>query len=110
MTTNTMSSSKHSVVLLLNQIKLSCFMKVKLLDKAKIDRKIQSEHFWTSGTDSGCPSTFGWCASNKLVRGAVWADGMPGANDSCLSASVAGENITLSTNKCTSKLPYICEV
>ncbi|XP_065341530.1 uncharacterized protein LOC135940537 [Cloeon dipterum] len=67
-----------------------------------------SSKFWTSGTDSGCKGTYGYCGSNRLLREeAIWASGQPDLKDGgCLVVSGDG---TLSDERCNSKFQYICE-
>jgi len=78
--------------------------------KAKPNETITPGQFWTSGTDQECTSAYGWCAVNKLVRGAVWDSGKPDASKNCIATNIDGKNTTLITADCAFKMRYICEV
>jgi Lectin C-type domain len=72
------------------------------------------DEFWTSGSDSGCESFFGWCAVNKLVRNnaAKWAPGEPNnrnQNEHCISVNLDEKSTLLADSDCSRKLKYICE-
>ena len=69
--------------------------------------------FWTSGTDSGCDSAYGWCAVNKLFRQAKWANGQPdnkGGNEHCVAVEITKSSVLLQDLDCAKKLRYVCEV
>ncbi|XP_065350640.1 macrophage mannose receptor 1-like [Cloeon dipterum] len=71
-------------------------------------------HFWTSGTDSGCESTFGFCAVNRLVRKDTnnWQRGQPnnaGGAENHLAVYINGSSALMADFNGDSKLRYICE-
>ncbi|XP_059470982.1 uncharacterized protein LOC132193989 [Neocloeon triangulifer] len=74
---------------------------------------IASGLFWTSGTDMGCEDFFGFCTTNRLVRGeARWAVNQPdNANNSenCLALEINGGIALLRDENCDKKFRVICE-
>ncbi|XP_059487229.1 uncharacterized protein LOC132203444 [Neocloeon triangulifer] len=68
--------------------------------------------FWTSGSDVGCESSFGWCAVNKLVRSTNWAPQQPSdknKSENCISIAINQNSALLSDDACDRKMRYICE-
>jgi len=71
-------------------------------------------YFWTSGTDIGCESAYGFCVVNRLLRNeAIWAPGQPdndGGLENHLAIWVDANVAQLSDFNEQSKMRYICEV
>jgi len=73
----------------------------------------QRSTFWSSGTDTGCDDSYGWCGSSKTFvdTQVSWATGMPrGLPYHCVTATLGATKITLADEACDKKLPFICEV
>ncbi|XP_065342122.1 uncharacterized protein LOC135940920 [Cloeon dipterum] len=70
-------------------------------------------NFWTSGTDSGCESAFGFCSVNRLVRkDANWQPGQPdnaGGAENYLAVYINGSSALMADFNGDTKLRYICE-
>jgi Lectin C-type domain len=80
----------------------------------KIYPDLTMNEFWTSGSDSGCESIYGWCAVNKLFRNNVakWAPGEPNnrnQSEHCVSIKLDQKSAVLMDSDCSRKLKYICE-
>ncbi|XP_059470790.1 uncharacterized protein LOC132193873 [Neocloeon triangulifer] len=88
--------------------------KYQALERA-IKARIASEDFyWTSGSDKGCESKFGFCAVKRLLRdNSSWLSGQPdnaGGNESAVAVYVNETNVYLLDENEDKKLRYICEV
>ncbi|XP_065340587.1 macrophage mannose receptor 1-like [Cloeon dipterum] len=70
-------------------------------------------YYWTSGTDSGCESAFGFCSVNRLVRkDAKWQPGQPdnaGGVEHHLAVYINGSSALMADFNGDTKLRYICE-
>ncbi|XP_059489184.1 uncharacterized protein LOC132204589 isoform X2 [Neocloeon triangulifer] len=72
-----------------------------------------SDYFWTSGSDRGCESKFGYCTAKRILRQeAVWAPGQPdnaGGNENSVAVFIDSAKAQLFDYNEDSKLRYICE-
>jgi len=82
--------------------------------KSRFSPDLAMDEFWTSGSNAGCDSFFGWCAVNKLIKNkwAKWAAGEPNnknQNEHCVSIKLDQKSAVLMDSDCSRKLKYICE-
>ncbi|XP_059490856.1 uncharacterized protein LOC132205656 [Neocloeon triangulifer] len=72
-----------------------------------------SDYFWTSGSDRGCESKFGYCTAKRILRTeAVWAPGQPdnaGGNENSVAVFIDSAKAQLLDYNEDSKLKFICE-
>ncbi|CAB3367231.1 Hypothetical predicted protein [Cloeon dipterum] len=72
-----------------------------------------SDYFWTSGSDKGCESNYGYCTAKRLLRKeAIWASGQPDnadGNESAVAVYITDAKAQLSDFNEESKYRYICE-
>ncbi|XP_065350639.1 uncharacterized protein LOC135946358 [Cloeon dipterum] len=78
------------------------------------ERYANPGNFWTSGTDSGCESTFGFCAVKRLLRKDTnnWQPGQPnnaGGAENHLVVFINGSSALMADFNGDVKLRYICE-
>ncbi|XP_059490117.1 uncharacterized protein LOC132205196 [Neocloeon triangulifer] len=75
----------------------------------------QNLTFWTSGSDEGCESVFGFCSANRLFRSeSMWLPGQPdnaGGNENYVAAHIWREKgqLLLADYDGRTKFRYICE-
>ncbi|XP_065350301.1 uncharacterized protein LOC135946153 [Cloeon dipterum] len=72
-----------------------------------------SDYFWTSGSDKGCESNYGYCTAKRLLRKeAIWASGQPDnadGNESAVAVYITDAKAQLFDFNEESKYRYICE-
>ncbi|CAB3372990.1 Hypothetical predicted protein [Cloeon dipterum] len=78
------------------------------------ERYANPGYYWTSGTDSGCESAFGFCAVKRLVRkeSKNWQPGQPnnaGGVEHHLAVYINGSSALMADFNGDTKLRYICE-
>ncbi|XP_059468652.1 uncharacterized protein LOC132192629 isoform X2 [Neocloeon triangulifer] len=62
----------------MNLLSLEYDYKYQSILAAVKNKMVTPDTFWTSGTNRGCQSTFGYCTAKRLVRKeAIWARGEP---------------------------------
>ncbi|XP_059482346.1 uncharacterized protein LOC132200699 [Neocloeon triangulifer] len=97
----------------MNLLSLQYDYKYKSIIQAIKENVSSSDLFWTSGSDRGCESKFGYCTANKLLRReAIWAPGQPdnaGGNESAVVVFINSSSAQLFDYNEQSKLRYICE-
>ncbi|XP_059468771.1 uncharacterized protein LOC132192705 [Neocloeon triangulifer] len=94
-------------------ISLEYDYKYKSLIAAIKDNSNLSDYYWTSGSDQGCESNFGYCTAKRSLRQeAIWASGQPDnadGNESAVVVFVNQNNAQLYDFNEESKFRYICE-
>ncbi|XP_065350638.1 uncharacterized protein LOC135946356 [Cloeon dipterum] len=69
--------------------------------------------YWTSGTDTGCESNFGYCAVKRLLRDeAVWQPGQPdnaNGQENYVAVYINSSSAMLADFSGETKFRYICE-
>ncbi|XP_065350764.1 uncharacterized protein LOC135946468 [Cloeon dipterum] len=72
-----------------------------------------SDYFWTSGSDKGCESNYGYCTAKRLLRKeAIWASGQPDnadGNESAVAVYITDAKAQLFDFNEESKYRYVCE-
>ncbi|XP_065348944.1 uncharacterized protein LOC135945280 [Cloeon dipterum] len=72
-----------------------------------------SDYFWTSGSDKGCESNYGYCSAKRLIRKeAIWASGQPDnadGNESAVAVYITDAKAQLFDFNEESKYRYVCE-
>ncbi|XP_059481724.1 uncharacterized protein LOC132200338 [Neocloeon triangulifer] len=73
----------------------------------------QEDTFWTSGSDQGCESSFGYCSAKRLLRKeAIWALGQPDnakGSENSLAVSINETRAQLADFNAERTFKYICE-
>ncbi|XP_059468520.1 uncharacterized protein LOC132192538 [Neocloeon triangulifer] len=87
--------------------------KYKSVSAAIRDKFATEGVYWTSGSNRGCKSSYGYCSVNRLLRDeAIWAPGQPddaGGNESALAVNLNATHALLSDFNEESEFRYVCE-
>ncbi|XP_059490837.1 uncharacterized protein LOC132205641 [Neocloeon triangulifer] len=87
--------------------------KYKSVIQAIKENTSMSDFFWTSGSDRGCESNFGYCVAKRLFRQeAIWASGQPDnaeGNESAVAVFITSSQAQLYDFNEEKKFRYICE-
>ncbi|XP_059490937.1 uncharacterized protein LOC132205704 [Neocloeon triangulifer] len=82
---------------------------------SQVRNEDQNSTFWTSGSDEGCESVFGFCSAKRLFRGeAKWLPGQPdnaGGKENYVAVHIWSQNgqVLLADYDGQKKFRYICE-